>query len=116
MRGAQRSIRREHVYSIETFASPTGGGPDIPVHIAANSVRCTRSEIRKHAPVLQPHTILHVIHANRMRISTIFRRAGVYDIEFFLIRREADPVRLIQIAGHHSYFPRIRIQAINVCR
>ena len=33
------AIGREHVHSVKTFASPSGSGPNVAVHIATNTVR-----------------------------------------------------------------------------
>src|SRR5437588_11300810 len=98
----QHAIRSEHVYSAETFRTPSGGRPDVAVHIAANSIRSTRSHVDKHAAVLQAHTILHVVDANGPGIARMFRLPGVHDVEFLVIRREADAVRLIHIVDHNG--------------
>ena len=94
--------------AIVAVADPTGAGPDIPVHIAADAVGTSLAfgcrELAlvhgKGFPFAEFHTVGHLINTD------LLRRTCVHDVELLVVGREAQAVRFFELVSHLLDFAR----------
>ena len=109
----ESGVRREDVDAVVFFGAPAGGGPDVAVHIAADAVGGAGGHVHEEATILEVRAVHDVVDANGVHIGGALGSAGVHDVEFFFVGREANAVGLVHVGGDDGDFARLGIEAVD---
>ena len=103
----------EDVDAIEFFRAPAGGGPDVAVHIAADTVRGAGGHVHEEAAVLEMRAVHDVVDSDGMRVGGMLGSASVHDVELFFVGGKADAVGLVHVGGDDGDFASFGVEAVD---
>jgi hypothetical protein len=110
----QGAVGREDVHAVEGLAGPPRSGPDVAIHIAANTIGYAGRHIGKDPAIFQAHAIFDIVDANGMRLAGVWRFAGVDDVHFSFVGRKTDTVGLDHVTDNDRGLTGFRVDAVNV--
>src|SRR5580704_2684305 len=110
----KRAIWGEYVHAVESFSRPSRRGPYVSIRVATYPIGRAWGHIREQPPILQHYAVHNVINANRMRVARLARHPRIHDVQFLLIGRKANPIRLIHLARNHVCLACLWVQPVNV--
>src|SRR5205823_12744066 len=92
--------------------SRTGSSPDVAVHVTANAIRGGWLPSPRNIELDESLSITDRFSI-RIPNADLARRAGIGDVDFLIVRREADAIGAAQLVGQFFNFPRLTIRTIN---
>ena len=112
----QITVRSVAAHAVLIRIAPAHGAPDTPLGIAADPIGNTGlGHIGKYLAVGRlAARHIEVEHADVRGVVRPVREAGVADIELFLVRGDAKPVRLDEIIDDDLDLAGFRIDAVDV--